>query len=153
MEKFICSTAEIAETLEKAINDGGCVPLVVTGKSMEPFLKDGRDTVILQKCTESDFRRGKVLLFRRNNGTLVLHRVRKILPDDELLMNGDAQYWCETISKSQVIAVVSEIMRDGKTIPCKSNTVWHLLKPLRPYIFRVQRKIVKIRSNANGESD
>lgn len=153
MEKFICSTAEIADALETTINDGGCIPLVVTGNSMNPFLKDGRDTVILRKCTEADFKRGKILLFRRENGALILHRVRKVLPDNKLLMNGDAQYWCETVDKTQVIAVASEIERNGKTIPCKSNTLWHVLKPLRSYIFRVWRKIRKIRSNANGESD
>ncbi len=144
MEKFICTTAEIAETLENTVKDGGCVPLAVTGSSMMPFLKEGRDVVWLRKCTEADFERGKILLFRRDNGAFILHRIREILPDNKLLMNGDAQYWCETINKSQVIAVVSEIERDGKKKPCSRNFLWHILKPLRPYIFRIQRKIKKI---------
>lgn len=143
MEKFICSAADVADSIEKTINDGGAVSLVVTGNSMSPFLKDGRDTVVLEKCSEKDFARGRILLFKRQNGALVLHRVRRILTDNRLEMNGDAQYWCETVEKSQVIGVVTKIFRDGKVLPCTKNTLWHILKPLRPIIFRAVRKIKK----------
>ena len=143
MEKLVCSSAQFAETVEKAINDGGCVPLVVTGNSMNPFLKDGKDVVWLKKCGESDFKRGKILLFKRENGALVLHRVRNVLSDGELLMNGDAQYWSEKISKSRVIAVVTQVERNGQKKPCGSNTLWHVLKPFRPLIMRVWRKLKK----------
>ncbi len=150
MKKFVCTAAEVAVSLEKTINDGGLISLVVTGRSMSPFLREGTDTVVIKKCTDSDFVRGKILLFKRENGALVLHRVRKVLPDNRLEMNGDAQYWCETVEKSQVIGVAAKIIRDGKEIPCGKNTLWHILKPLRPIIFRVKRKIVKIRNRVTG---
>lgn len=143
MKKMICSSAEFAETFEKTIKDGGFVPLVVTGSSMMPFLKDGRDIVWLRVCNESDFKRGKVILFKRKDGALVLHRIRKVLPDNELLMNGDAQYWCEKIERNQALAAVSEIERDGQKKPCGANTVWHILKPVRPLLMRVWRKLKK----------
>lgn len=150
MEKLIYSSAEFAEIIEDTIKAGGCVPLVVTGNSMNPFLKDGKDTVWLKVCTESDFKRGKILLFRRTDGKIVLHRVRKVLPDGELVMNGDAQYWCENIKKEQAVAVVAFIEKNGKKKSCDSliyrmrTEAWQILKPLRPYIFRIQRKIKKI---------
>lgn len=150
MEKLICSSAEFAEIIEETIKAGGCVPLVVTGNSMKPFLRDGKDTVWLKACTESDYKRGKILLFRREDGKIVLHRVRKVLPDGELLINGDAQYWCENIKKEQAVAVVAYIEKNGKKKSCNSliyrirTEVWQLLKPLRPYIFRIQRIIKKI---------
>ncbi len=150
MEKLIYSSAEFAEIIEETIKAGGCVPLVVTGNSMNPFLKDGKDTVWLKACTESDYKRGKILLFRRADGKIVLHRVRKALPSGELVMNGDAQYWCENIKKEQAIAVVAFIETNGKKKFCNSMTykirteVWQILKPLRPYIFRVHRIIKRI---------
>lgn len=143
MEKLVCSSAEFAEAFENTIKDGGCVPLVVTGSSMNPFLIDGRDTVWLRACTNADFKRGKILLFKRKDGSLVLHRIRKALPDGELLMNGDAQSWCEKIKRNQAVAVVSDIERDGIKKPCGSKAVWHISKPLRPYIMRVWRKLKK----------
>lgn len=150
MEKLIYSSAEFAEVIEETIKAGGCVPLVVTGNSMNPFLKDGRDTVWLKACTGSDYKRGKILLFRRTDGKIVMHRVRKVLHSGELVINGDAQYWCENIKKEQVIAVVSYIERNGKKKSCNSviykirTEAWQILKPLRPYIFRVQRIIRRI---------
>ncbi len=150
MEKLICSSAEFAEIIEDAINEGGRVPLVVTGNSMNPFLKHEKNTVWLKACTEADFKRGRILLFRRTDGRIILHRIRKLLPDGELLMNGDAQYWCEKIKKEQAVAVVTHIETDGKKKSCNSVLYkikiefWQVLKPLRPYIFRIQRKIKKI---------
>lgn len=147
MEKLICSSAEFAESFESTIKDGGCVPLVVSGNSMTPFLKDGRDIVWLRACNEADFKRGKILLFKRKDGALVLHRIRKVLPDNELLMNGDAQVWCEKINKTQVVAVVSDIECGGKRKSCNSliyrirNVIWHILKPVRPLIMSLWRKI------------
>lgn len=150
MEKLIYSSAEFAEIIEQAIKAGGCVPLVVTGNSMRPFLKDGENTVWLKACTESDYKRGKILLFRRTDGKIVLHRVRKVLRDGELVMNGDAQYWCENIKKEQALAVVTYIEKNGKKKSCNSiiykiqTEVWQILKPLRPHIFRMHRIIKKI---------
>lgn len=147
---MICSSAEFAEVIENTVNAGGSVPLVVTGNSMGPFLKDGRDTVWLKECTESDCKRGKILLFRRIDGKIVLHRVIKTGSDGVLTMNGDAQYWCEDIKKEQVLAAVSHIERNGRKRSCNSLTyrikieVWQTLKPYRPLIFRVQRKIKRI---------
>ena len=55
---------------------GGQVPLRVTGVSMQPFLKEGRDTVWLASLP-ARVRRGDVLLFVRPSGKLVLHRVMR----------------------------------------------------------------------------
>lgn len=150
MEKLICSSADFAEIIEETINAGSCVPLVVTGNSMKPFLKDGKNTVWLEACAESDFKRGKILLFRRKSGAYVLHRVRKVLSDGTLVMNGDAQYWCENIKKEQAIAAVTYIETNGKKKSCSSlvyrirTEIWQVLKPLRPYIFGFVRKIKKL---------
>lgn len=147
MEKLICSSAEFVGLIEETVGSGGTMPIVVTGNSMRPFLKDGEHTVWLERCTDSDFKRGRILLFRRINGKIVLHRVRKVRPDGVLVMNGDAQNWCENIEKNQVLAVVTHIEANGKKIPCKSlfyrmrTEIWQLLMPVRPFIFRAARKI------------
>lgn len=150
MEKLIFSSAELAELIEITINKGGAMPLLVTGNSMRPFIRDGKHTVWLEACKDSDFKRGKILFFRRADGRFVLHRVRKVLSDGELVMNGDAQYWCENIKKEQAVAVVTYIEAKGKKISCNSLRykikieIWQLLKPVRPYIFMANRKIKKL---------
>ena len=146
MEKLICTSAEFIEIIEDAVKKGGSMPLIVTGDSMNPFMKDGRDTVWLEACKTSDYKRGKILLFRREDGKVVLHRVKKVLPGDILVMNGDAQYWCEEIKKEQVLAVVTFIERDGKKTSCNSLTykikieLWQIFKPVSLLIYRVKQK-------------
>jgi phage repressor protein C with HTH and peptisase S24 domain len=54
----------------------GSFVLTATGSSMEPFLKGGRDRVTLVPPGARPVRRGDVVLFQRDCGAFVLHRVR-----------------------------------------------------------------------------
>lgn len=143
MEKMIFSSDEIANSIKDTLRDGGHFPLVVTGTSMQPFLKNGEDVVWLRACNPSDIKKGAILLFERVDDSLVLHRVNKILPDGKILMNGDAHKWREKISLGQVIAVVDEIEKNGKKISCSAPWyrfrvfAWRLLRPVRYYILRI----------------
>ena len=145
MDKLIFSGKAIAPQLTDAISAGGRICLVVTGSSMTPFLKHGRDTVYLRAWEEKNLKLGQILLFQRPDQSLVLHRIRKILPDRKLLMNGDAQAWCEIISTEQVLAVVSSVERKGRHISCDSigfwlwNCLWYPTRPIRPILFKLRR--------------
>ena len=143
MEKMIFSSYEITNSIKDTLAAGGSFPLVVTGTSMQPFLRHGEDVVWLRACNPSDIKKGAILLFERVDSSLILHRVNKILPDGKLMMNGDAHKWCEKISPEQVVAVVSEIEKNGKKLSCSSPWyrfrvfVWQLLRPMRYYILRI----------------
>ncbi len=157
MDKFNCSVYDVSESVEKLIADGAVVPLYVSGSSMNPFLISRRDIVYLRAMHASDLKKGKIVLFKRNNGGLVLHRIKKVLPDGNLLMNGDAQTWSEIADKNQIVAVVSEIERKGKRKPVDSfnwtliNIVWSLAVPFRPIIMRLWFKIRRIKNKNHSE--
>lgn len=145
MDKLVFPGKVIAPQLTDAISAGGRICLVVTGSSMTPFLKHERDRVCLCAWEEKDRKCGQILLFQKPNQSLVLHRIRKCLPDGKLLMNGDAQRWCETISAEQVLAVVSSVERKGRHISCSSiwfwlwNWLWYPTRPIRPILFKLRR--------------
>lgn len=147
MERIEFSTSEVTASLEEIISAGGHFTLCVSGSSMTPFLVHGRDSVRLIRCRQQDFKKGRILLFKRTSGELVLHRVKRVLSDGNLIMNGDAQVWCEQISPAQVIAAVSDVECNGKTISCSSVKyrtkifLWQLLFPVRSQIFRVRNKL------------
>ncbi len=149
MEKLVCSASDFTQMLEDTLNDGAVVPLCVTGTSMRPFLLEGRDTVWLSRCCSEDIKRGSIVLFRRSDGTLVLHRIRRVKSDGELTVNGDAQSWCEAVEASRVIAVVRYIERNGSKINCAGggfrfrSEIWQLSKPCRPFLLKVWRKLTK----------
>lgn len=143
MDKVIVSTNEISETLLDLIQNGAQVPLMISGSSMRPLLKPRRDMVWLRPCKDSDIKKGRILLFRRRDGSLILHRIRKILPENKLLMNGDAQAWCESIDRKQIIAIVYEIKRKEKQIPWDFwllrcwDMVWSITIKFRPFLFKI----------------
>ena len=143
MEKVIFSSDEITNSIKDTLAAGGIFPLVVTGTSMQPFLKNGEDVVWIRACKPSDIKKGAILLFERVDNSLILHRVNAILPDGKIMMNGDAHKWREKISVGQVIAVVNEIEKNGKKTSCSSLWyrfrvfVWQLLRPIRHYIMRI----------------
>ncbi len=150
MEKLTFATAEINGDLQDVINSGGIVPLGVTGGSMMPFLRHLRDTVFIRKCNIEDIKRGQILLFKRDDGRLILHRVRKVYSDGKLLMNGDSQVWCEKIEYSRVIASVCEVERNGKRYKSDSfifkmwSFLWFPTRPFRPFLFKILGKIKNI---------
>jgi signal peptidase I len=94
------------------------IRLIVTGRSMRPFLRGG-EAVLLRRVRTAEIRRGDLLLFRQNSGGLLLHRVVAIRrrPGLQALIQtqGDA-LWApdEPVIESQVLGRVSAVL-DGTT--------------------------------------
>ena len=111
------SMQDLAPFIEKKILAGGSVELTVPGNSMRPTLLDRVSKVRLTaikvpKC-------GDMVLYGRDNGTFVLHRIVKMCPDGSSVFCGDAQYQLEKgIHREQLIAVVYEFSRSEKWISC-----------------------------------
>lgn len=151
MGTFVLNTSEFETIFMDLLSNGGSVTIVVTGSSMMPLLKPERDSVVLRKHCETDLHRGRILLFRRLDGTLVLHRVRRIKRNGVIIMNGDAQVWCETIHATQIVAVVSEFIINGKRLSHEAiclklwNLIWYPTILLRPSLHRILRLLLKIK--------
>lgn len=162
MEKLDCSARDVAGSIEEMIKSGATVPVYISGNSMNPFLVSRRDVVYLKGFSDADLKKGKILLFRRNDGQLVLHRLHGLLSNGKLQVVGDGQVKCETIDKAQVVAAVSDIERKGKKCSADSSMwktaifFWRLLMPLRPFIMRIWRQSEKIQRSKGygaGSSD
>lgn len=141
--------AENGDELMDLLKTGAEIPLLVTGYSMMPFLRHGCDTVWLKQS--DGYRRGQILFFRRSDGTFVLHRIRRIYRDGSMLVNGDAQAWCETARPDQAAAIVAAVTRNGKRIRADNflwkmrDAVWYCTRPARPAIFAVYEKLKRKR--------
>lgn len=106
--------AQLLPFIEEAFNRDTTFKLPITGTSMNPLLVQGRDFVFLKK-PKLPLETGDIPLYRRDNGVFVLHRV---VGKDEngYIMCGDNQFILEYgIKDENIIGVVSEIIRDGKT--------------------------------------
>lgn len=73
--------------IEPLLKAGACIQIHPQGYSMYPFIDPRRDEVVLAGIEDgSALRRGDVVLYRRENGMLVLHRIYKIGQDGLYLL-------------------------------------------------------------------
>ena len=139
--KTVEAEALMASLLE-LVEQGGTVPLVISGNSMNPFLVHHRDTVYLSKV-ENPLKKGDMILYRRRSGAYGLHRICKVRQDSFDLV-GDAQISIETgIRPDQVLALVTAVRRKGTLLREDSfcwwffRRVWLCLIPLRQRILNL----------------
>ncbi len=103
---------------------------------MTPFLTGGRDFVYLEAPSRK-LRKGDIVLFVRDDGRYVLHRIRYIRKDGYYII-GDRQTVTEgPIKSTQIKALAIGVKRKGKEISPKSplwlffSKVWIRIIPLR----------------------
>lgn len=145
----ILEPEQLMEPLLALLEETESVPLVISGSSMTPFLVHGRDTVYLSKVTQP-LKRGDMILYRRDSGAYILHRIYRVEQDSYTLV-GDAQAWLETgIRPDQVLAVVSAVRRKGKLLKKGSfwwdffEKVWIRMVPLRSAVRGVYSRVKKL---------
>ena len=76
--------------IEQLLKNGSAVKLKPQGYSMYPLFLPGRDEAVIEHCVPSELHRGDVILYRRVQGILVLHRICRITRDGFYLV-GDNQ--------------------------------------------------------------
>ena len=135
----IMEPERLMEPLLELLEETEAVPLVISGSSMTPFLAHGRDTVYLSKVIRP-LKRGDMVLYRRDSGAYILHRVYRV-EKDSFTMVGDAQTMLEPgIRPDQVKALVTAVRRKGKILRRGSfwwdffETIWIRMVPLRPAV-------------------
>lgn len=123
------------------IEDGKTVRLIPHGVSMVPFIMGGRDIIELHKC-DTTIKRGDIILYRRDSGILVLHRVYKVT-NKGLFMLGDGQTEIEgPICFEQVVAMCNiyykkGVRKDNNSIFMKFKyNLWFWLRPVRLVLIR-----------------
>ena len=91
--------------------------MTVTGRSMLPLLLDRVSHVRLTAVTEPQV--GDMVLYRRDTGAYVLHRIVKCCADGTYTMCGDGQTVTEPgLRREQMIAVVEAFARREKWRGC-----------------------------------
>ena len=143
MQKIAIPMEELMPLLQAQMEAGGSARLTVTGCSMRPMLHHGRDSVVLEPIGE-DPKRGDLVLYLRDNGVYVLHRIiRKT--EMGYICCGDNQWEKEPVERRQMLAIVQGFSRKGKEYTNDHRGyrfyvwLWVLLHPIRRPILAVRR--------------
>lgn len=126
--------------IENVLEQGQEIQLKPQGYSMYPMIIPGRDEAIIRKADHAGLKRGDVVLYRREGGILVLHRICK-RKKDEFYMVGDNQREVEgPLKKEQIKGILTGFVRNGKYVSVKQpvyvllSRLWLFLRPVRPLL-------------------
>ena len=125
---------------EDIINEQGQLVYTNVGDSMYPLIKP-RDLLVIKKITQP-LKKNDIPLYKRDNGQYVLHRIIKI-KNGEYYICGDNRAFIERgITDRHIIGVLTDIVREGRTIPVNSPDFKSYVKllPLRRSIIRIKNK-------------
>lgn len=112
--------------IERSIKELGYAVVPITGTSMLPLLKEGRDLVELEPCSQERLKKGDVVLYKKNDGTLVLHRIIKTENGEFFTVLGDHQFNNdERVNNNQIIAVACGFFIKGRYV--NEKTRWYRL--------------------------
>lgn len=141
-DRVVTAFSAVSPMMEASLADGARVVLTVTGGSMRPYLRHRRDQVVLERCDPLTLHVGEVPLYRRADGSPVLHRITGRRADGYILC-GDAQSHKEYgVQPEAILAKAVGFYRRGKYVACTALTyrlywrAWLAVLPLRPLLLR-----------------
>lgn len=102
-------------TFEEQLQKTGHLVFTNKGVSMMPLLRQDRDLMVLGKKGPERCKKYDTVMFKRDNGQYVLHRILKVRESDYWIV-GDNCFTGEFVREDQVLAVLTAVVRDGKTI-------------------------------------
>lgn len=126
------------------LNEGQTVNIPLTGTSMSPLLREGRDNLVLSPLpADAPLRRYDVVLFRYRGGYL-LHRIVRI-DGDTVTTRGDALASLEQVPRADIVAILTAVQdrEMGTTTLCKSLK-WRLLSRKTVWKKQLKRKIKRL---------
>ena len=138
----------MAISLKEELLRSGNVMFTNKGVSMRPFIREGKDLMIIEKRTpEMKLKKGDAVLFERPSGALVLHRIYKSEQGGFLIL-GDNCLEPEYVEDERVLGLLTAVVRDGKERKDVSDKAykrkvnfWTGIYPARKLVMRAKRKL------------
>lgn len=136
--------------IESLLAEGKNVQLHPDGYSMYPMFFPGRDEAVIAPVNTAKLKRGDVVLYRRDESILVLHRICR-RKDNQFYMVGDNQVAVEgPLRSDQIKGILIAFIRNGKQISVNnplyivSSRIWLVLRPIRRIFQLIVAKLKRI---------
>ncbi len=144
-------TCDFFAVVLEALDSGSRVAFTPRGRSMKPTLRDDQDVVYLTRATNPT--RYDVVLYRRDSGQYVLHRIVGVASDGTFVLCGDGQTTLERgIRREQILAKVAAFKRGGLNVDCETSRsfrlysrFWVASRSFRAWYWRFRRLFARCR--------
>lgn len=150
MDKMVVDNDTFFSDVLQVLEQGRQVIIPVKGFSMLPFIRGGKDLVVLEKAG-ADLKADDIVLFHlgpQEGGRYVMHRILSIDGDAVDIMGDGVLKAHEHVRRNQILAKAVEIRRGGKRpvdpyAPGQLRLVhfWQGLLPIRRYILFIYRHL------------
>lgn len=129
-------------SFEEELERSGSLAFTNKGRSMLPLLREDRDLMVIEKKGPERCKKYDAVLYKRGE-RYVMHRILQVREKDYYIV-GDNNRKGEYVRDEQILGVLTQVVRDGKTItpadPAYQRYVhlWCDLFPLRAGLFFVR---------------
>lgn len=131
--------------IEALLEQGQVIQIRPQGYSMYPLFRSGKDEAVIGRADVSRLRRGDVVLYRRESGILVLHRIWAKKPEGFYLI-GDNQMEVEgPLKPEQIKGILLAFIRSGRRVSVNNacyvvmSRLWMAAKPLRGIVRKIRQ--------------
>lgn len=145
VEKHSCSTVKLRIPNDILLGEtagllaqGESVILKAVGNSMLPFIRGGKDNVLLSPPFHVE--RGQIALVCLPDGRYILHRIIRIKGENITLMGDGNIRQIEHCTLSDIKGIVTRVIHAKGETDCTSPAerlkarTWFLLRPIRRYL-------------------
>ena len=145
MQTIVLENHTLVSEISRLVNEGAHVTFVPKGVSMYPFIRGERDSVVLIK--DDNISTLDIVLAKVGN-IFVIHRIIAIDGDKVTLMGDGNLSGTEHCLKSDILAKVITIIKDGKQLDCTGKNhkrkalLWQKLLPVRRYLLGIYRRLL-----------
>lgn len=137
------------KTSEQVLLEKGVLCRTTVGVSMLPLLRAGKDVSFIER-KDPPFRKYDAVLFRREDGTLILHRILTVRPDGMYRIVGDNCETAEWVREEDILGVLTRIRRGEKIIEATSlryrlyARLQGVAFPIRRLYRRYRRRVLRL---------
>ena len=136
-------------SFEEELEQNGSLVFTNKGRSMMPLLRQDRDLMVIEKKGPERCKKYDVVLFKRGE-KYVLHRILRVREEDYYIV-GDNRRKGEYVRDEQILGVLRQVVRDGKTIEMDDPDylryvhLWCDLYPVRAGLFLVRDGLGRVK--------
>lgn len=135
----------IRTSYEEELNRKGSFTYNCSGVSMLPMLRQRKDLFTIKK-KQGRYKKYDVVLYKRKNGSYVLHRIVEVRPADYVILGDNCLNKEYGIKDEDIIGVMPSFVRNGKEYSVSHPVyrayavMWYLIYPLRRLWMQVKIK-------------
>ena len=137
-------------TYEQELDRTGQLIYTTVGTSMRPFIRSQEDLVLIQRKTGPRYEKYDAVLYRRDSGQYVLHRIVKVTPDGYTMCGDNRAHREPGIRDDQILGVLTAVIRKGQKIDVRTAEyrrkirLWVAMYPLRAVIIKTKGLLYRL---------